>query len=95
MASPAIDVSYVAALARLKLAPEEIARFEQQLGDVVGYIAQLQKVDVSSVPELADDVSFVNHLRADELQASLTCDQALANAPQKTENLLLMPKIVE
>lgn len=95
MSSEILDVSYVAELARLKLAPEEVERFQKQLSDVMGYIQKLQTVDVSSVQEIADAPDFKNNLRQDLLGASLTADQALLNAPQKTESLLLVPKIVE
>ena len=36
--SDSIDVTYVADLARLRLSPEEIATFQKQLGDVLGYV---------------------------------------------------------
>lgn len=95
MSSETLNVSYVAELARLKLAPSEIECFQKQLTDIVGYIQILQKVDVSSVGEHSDAPDFKNNLRPDVAGESLTAEQALANAPQKTESLLLVPKIVE
>jgi len=95
MSEGTLNVSYVAELSRLKLSPDEIECFQKQLGDIVGYIQQLQKVDLSSVEEKGDAPDFKNNLRADVMGASLSPDQALRNAPLKTENLLLVPKIVE
>ncbi len=94
-AAPDIDVAYVAGLARLHLTPEEQKKFQPQLQHIVGYVAQLQKVDVSSVksPGMAED--FVNRLRADEPQASFTPEQALANAPRTENGLFLAPKSVD
>jgi len=51
MSSTAIDVAYVADLARLRLSADEIQQFQKQLTDVVGYVGQLQQVDVSGAPE--------------------------------------------
>jgi aspartyl-tRNA(Asn)/glutamyl-tRNA(Gln) amidotransferase subunit C len=88
-----IDVTYVADLARLKLSPEEIATFQKQLEDVLGYVDQLQEVDVSAI-SLLGDADLKNRLRADEVRPSLTTAEALANAPRQENNLFVVPKIV-
>ncbi len=92
--SDSIDVTYVADLARLRLSPEEIATFQKQLGDVLGYVSQLKEVDVEHV-SLLGDADLKNRLRADEIKPSLTAEQALANAPRQENNLFVVPKMVE
>ncbi len=92
--SDSIDVTYVADLARLRLSPEEIATFQKQLGDVLGYVSQLQQVDVSHV-SLLGEADLKNRLRADEIHPSLTPTEALANAPKQDNNLFVVPKMVE
>jgi aspartyl-tRNA(Asn)/glutamyl-tRNA(Gln) amidotransferase subunit C len=92
--SSSIDVTYVADLARLRLSPEEIATFQKQLGDVLGYVDKLQEVDVSKI-SLLGDADLKNRLRADELKPSLTPSEALANAPKQDNNLFVVPKMVE
>jgi len=92
--SDSIDVTYVADLARLRLSPEEIATFQKQLGDVLGYVSQLQEVDVSHV-SLLGAADLKNRLRADELKPSLSPTEALANAPRRDNNLFVVPKMVE
>jgi aspartyl-tRNA(Asn)/glutamyl-tRNA(Gln) amidotransferase subunit C len=93
-ASQGIDVTYVADLARLRLSPEEIATFQKQLGDVLGYVSQLQEVDVSHVTT-SGDADLKNVLRADVLAPSLTPAQALANAPRQDNNLFVVPRVIE
>jgi aspartyl-tRNA(Asn)/glutamyl-tRNA(Gln) amidotransferase subunit C len=89
-----IDVTYVADLARLRLSPEEIATFQKQLGDVLGYVSQLNEVDVSQVSSSgAPDLK--NMLRKDVLAPSLTPEQALANAPRQDNNLFVVPRMIE
>jgi aspartyl-tRNA(Asn)/glutamyl-tRNA(Gln) amidotransferase subunit C len=91
---PGIDVTYVADLARLRLSPEEIATFQKQLGDVLGYVSQLSEVDVSQVSSSgAPDLK--NMLRPDVLTPSLTPEQALANAPRQDNNLFVVPRMIE
>src|ERR1700745_2583975 len=92
--SESIDVTYVADLARLRLSPEEIATFQKQLGDVLGYVSQLKEVDVSHI-SLLGEADLKNRLRADVIQPSLTAEQALANAPAQDNNLFVVPRMVE
>jgi len=92
--SESIDVTYVADLARLRLSPDEIATFQKQLGDVLGYVSQLSEVDVSHVSLLGDE-DLKNRLRADEVQPSLSPAEALANAPKQENNLFVVPRMIE
>jgi len=91
-----IDVAYVAGLARLQLTPQEEALFQQQLGNILGYVEQLSAVDTSSVPNDPIDPHLpTNVLRTDEERPSLDREAILANAPKQADHLILMPKIVE
>jgi len=92
--SESIDVTYVADLARLRLSPEEIATFQKQLGEVLGYVSQLAEVDVSQV-SLLGEADLKNRLRADEVRPSLTVAEALANAPAQNNNLIVVPRMIE
>jgi aspartyl-tRNA(Asn)/glutamyl-tRNA(Gln) amidotransferase subunit C len=89
-----IDVTYVADLARLRLSPEEIATFQKQLGDVLGYVSQLAEVDVSQI-SLLGEADLKNRLRADIVVPSLPVAEALANAPAQDNNLFVVPRIIE
>jgi len=95
MAATPIDVKYVAHLARLQLTAVEEQTFGGQLGQVLGYIEKLNQLDVSQVDPTAHAVPLVNVTRADEVQPSLSNDEALRNAPAKRNGLFLVPKIVE
>jgi aspartyl-tRNA(Asn)/glutamyl-tRNA(Gln) amidotransferase subunit C len=92
--SETIDVTYVADLARLRLSPEEIATFQKQLVDVLGYVSQLNEVDVSQVSGTAG-TNLKNSLRADVLTPSLTVPEALKNAPRQDNNLFVVPRMIE
>ena len=88
MDKPAIDVAYVAELARLDLTDEEKAVFQPQLENIVKYVEKISSVDVDGVPP-------VNALREDEVRPSMDREEALANAPGRTGDEFLLPKIVE
>ena len=95
MATAELNVKYVAHLARLALTPEEEKQLGAQLGNILGYIEKLRELDVSGVEPTAHAVPMVNVTRADEVQPSLSHEEALRNAPKKSGGLFVVPKIVE
>ena len=95
MSDSEFDIKYVANLARIALTPEEVARLGSQLGDILGYVKKLEELDVSDVEPMSHAVPLDNVLRADEVQPSITNEEALANAPKKANGLFVVPKIVE
>ena len=95
MTDSEFDIKYVANLARIALTPEEEARLGSQLGDILGYVKKLEELDISDVEPMAHAVPLDNVLRADEVQPSISNDEALANAPKAAKGLFVVPKIVE
>ena len=95
MSDSKFDIKYVANLARIALTPEEEARLGSQLGDILGYVKKLEELDVSDVEPMDHAVPLDNVLRADEVQPSITNEEALTNAPKKANGLFVVPKIVE
>ena len=95
MSDSEFDIKYVANLARIALTSEEEARLGSQLGDILGYVKKLEELDISEVEPMAHAVPLDNVLRADEVQPSISNDEALANAPKAAKGLFVVPKIVE
>jgi aspartyl-tRNA(Asn)/glutamyl-tRNA(Gln) amidotransferase subunit C len=90
---PEIDVAYVARLARLHLTAAETELFETQLGKVLEYANQLQKLNLSGgVP---DDAEISSALRRDEARPSLSAEEALQNAPRSSRGLFIVPRAIE
>jgi aspartyl-tRNA(Asn)/glutamyl-tRNA(Gln) amidotransferase subunit C len=88
-------VENVAKLARLQLTPEELDRYGRQLGAILDYIAKLEKLDVQGLEPLAHAVDTDNVFREDVPRPSLSRDAALQNAPEKTGDFFVVPKIIE
>ncbi len=95
MSATEIDVKHVAHLARLALTPEEEQKLGDQLGHILGYIEKLKELDVTNVEPTAHAVPLLNVTRPDELRASLSHDEAMRNAPARSNGLVIVPKIVE
>ena len=80
MSDPAVDpeeVRHVAGLARVDLDDEEVERYAEQFAEVLGYFETLEEV-----PDVEADPELVNVLRPDEVRASLSREDALANAAE-------------
>jgi len=88
------DVRHVAKLARLKCSEEEIRRFTVQLGAILDYVAQLEELDTENVEPLAHCLPVDNVFREDTPGASLSNDEALANAPQRDGEFFAVPKVL-
>ena len=94
-ASEDIDVGYVAQLARINLSPAEKELFQRQLSDVLHYIEKLREVDVTQVEVATHAIPVFNVFREDKPRDWFSAEEALANAPRKSNNLFIVPKVVE
>lgn len=94
MSANSIDIRYVAKLARIALTDEEVERFGQQLGDLLGHVNALSELDVSRVPATAQVVESRNVTRADTPQPCLDRETVLAEAPQRQGPFFRVPRIL-
>jgi aspartyl-tRNA(Asn)/glutamyl-tRNA(Gln) amidotransferase subunit C len=91
----AIDVRYVAHLARMHLTDAEAERFQAQLGHVLGYIDQLRELDVDGIEPTAHPRPACNVFREDTPGTTQPIDATAANAPRTREGLIIVPRIME
>lgn len=88
------DVAHVARLARLDLTEEELARFTEQLGDVLDHAAGVAALDTAGVPPTAHPLPLVNVLRPDEVRPGLDREEVLAMAPAAEDHRFRVPRIL-
>ena len=89
------EVRRVAALARLRLAPDEEERLTADLDHILDAFVRLQALDTSDVPPTAHVEDFGALLRADEVSNPPGDESLLANAPARDGLLFRVPKIIE
>ena len=82
------EVRHVASLARVDLDDEEIELFVEQFGDILEYFEALD-----DVPEVEREAELANVMRPDEVQESLSQEEALANAPETEDGYFKGPKV--
>jgi aspartyl-tRNA(Asn)/glutamyl-tRNA(Gln) amidotransferase subunit C len=88
------DVEHVAALARLRFSDEEKQTLTAQLNAILNYMEQLNRLDTSAVEPLAQVVNLQNVFRDDTLVPGVTRDEALKNAPARTDAFFKVPKVI-
>ena len=93
--SPQLDVDYVANLARIELTEEEKKKFSSQLGDVLKYFEKLNAVDVDGVEPMAHAFPRQNVWDEDRPRTGFSAEEALLNAPEKRQDQVVVPKVIE
>jgi len=88
------DVEYVASLARLSFTQEEKERLTDELNAILRYMGQLNTLKTDDVRPLSHVVAIDPLLRDDTLKPSLPREEALRNAPAKTDKFFKVPKVL-
>src|SRR5689334_23275211 len=90
------QVAALAALAHLELDSAEVDLFARQLGDILAYADQLQRVDTTGVSPTTNVLARRPVERADEVRPSLDRRDVLANAPdgQDDAGLFRVPRVI-
>jgi aspartyl-tRNA(Asn)/glutamyl-tRNA(Gln) amidotransferase subunit C len=88
------DVEHVALLARLSFTPGEKTQLTEQLNQILHFMDQLNSLDTAAVEPLAHVIDPGTMPRADEVRPGLSREDALRNAPSRTETLFKVPKVI-
>lgn len=89
-------VRHLARLSRLELSEEEIERIIPELQSLLGHFESLAELELEGLEELVRPVETVNVLRDDVPRPGLTQEEALALAPERTEDgFFTLPRVVE
>ncbi len=92
MAVTTADVLHVAALARLKLAPDEVERLTSQLNDILGHVAELAAAGTEQVqPEPA--TTWPAPLRGDDAPPDGLTLPPAAMAPAWLDGFFTVPRL--
>lgn len=89
------EVRHVAELARLELTEEEVRAFVKDLSDILRYVDKLQQLDTSDVEPTLHVVPLQNVMREDRVLPSLSVDEVMSNAPDRSGDFFRVPRILE
>ena len=85
------EVEEIAMLARLALEPDELSRMERELGAILEHFQTIAQVDTTDVPAMTHAVPMDLRMRLDVVEPSLPPDLALAGAPKREGDLIVVP----
>ncbi|HPE47115.1 MAG TPA: Asp-tRNA(Asn)/Glu-tRNA(Gln) amidotransferase subunit GatC [Hyphomonas sp.] len=89
------DVRKVARLSRLAVSEDQLDDMVGDLNGILGWVEQLNEVDVSDVEPLTSVVESPLPMREDVVTDGGIPDQVLANAPRSEDGFFVVPKTVE
>jgi aspartyl-tRNA(Asn)/glutamyl-tRNA(Gln) amidotransferase subunit C len=95
MSLDAATVRRIARLARIRVDDGEVATLQAELNAILGYVEQLNEVDVAGVAPLSGGAQMAMRLREDAVTDGEMPEAILANAPERIGDFFAVPKVVE
>lgn len=95
MALDRAAVAHIAALARIRLRPEELDGLAGELSQILAWIEQLNEVDTEGVAPMASVAEKRLPTRPDEVADGNCREAILGNAPRSARGFFVVPKVVE
>ena len=88
------EIAYVAKLARLHLSDSEVEAMAGQLDSILSYVDKLNELDTRDIPTTTHAIAVENAFRDDTVRTSLGQEESLANAPIKTQEAFVVPRVI-
>lgn len=88
-------VKRVAHLARIAVSEDDAQRMTGELNAILGFVEQLDEVDVEGVEPMTSVIPMEMRKREDAVTDGSKADDIVANAPATEDNFFLVPKVVE
>jgi aspartyl-tRNA(Asn)/glutamyl-tRNA(Gln) amidotransferase subunit C len=95
MSVDAATVRHIAKLARISVTDSEVAALAPELSNILGWIEQLQEVNVAGVEPMTAVIPNTLRLREDEVTEGGIRDLVLENAPVAEHGFFAVPKVIE
>ena len=88
-------VKKVARLARVALSDDDAVRMTGELNTILGFVEQLNEVDVSGVEPMTSVIPMAMKKRHDVVSDGGKAADIVANSPSSEDIFFMVPKVVE
>ena len=95
MSVDAATVKRVAHLARIRVSDEELDGLRSELNAILGFVEQLNEVDVEGVEPMTSVTPMRMRQRQDKVTDGNIAVDIVANAPVAEGHYFVVPKVVE
>ena len=85
----------VAHLARIEVAEADLAPLAAELSGILGFMEELNEVDIAGVEPMTSVTPMKLPWRADAVTDGGQAERVLANAPDARDGFFTVPKVVE
>jgi len=89
------DVKKIARLSRLHVEDSRLQPMADELNGILGWIEQLNEVDVEGVAPMTSAVDVTAPLRDDAITDGKVREKVLGNAPKRDDGFFVVPRSVE
>lgn len=89
------EVRKIATLAKLSYSENDLAKIAKELDAIVGYVEQLEELEVEGIEPTSHVLELSNVMREDETMPWLNPEEALQNAPAQKLGYFSVPKVVQ
>ena len=89
------EIKHLALLTRINMSDEEIELMKDQMSDILRNIDILNQVDTDGVDITAHSADVESVMREDEIQDSITIEEALLNAPRTEKDFIRIRAVLE
>ena len=89
------DVYRIAHLARIEINETQAEATLAQLNDIFAMIEKMQRVNTDGIEPMSHPLGGSQRLRDDGVTDTSERDANLRNAPEQTDGLFLVPKVIE
>ena len=95
MSVDAATVKRIGRLARIRIEENEVAKYQDELNAILGFVEQLGEVNVEGVEAMTSVTPMQLRRREDKVTDGGYPEKIVANAPLTEDNFFMVPKVVE
>jgi len=95
MSVDAATVKRIGRLARIRIEESEVETYQGELNAILGFVAQLDEVNVDGVEPMTSVTPMKLRRREDKVTDGGYPEKIVANAPLSDDNFFEVPKVVE
>lgn len=95
MSVDAATVKRIGRLARIRIEESEVATYQGELNAILGFVEQLNEVNVEGVEPMTSVTPMQLRRREDRVTDGGYPEKIVANAPLSEDNFFEVPKVVE
>ncbi len=88
-------VHSIAKLARLEIDENEVAKYSNELSNILELIEQMQACDTTDIEPMTHPFDAALRFREDKVTESNQREKYQALAPEQEDGLYLVPKVIE